>query len=390
MKLVYTSDNYFFQTNDGRFWSSTSFPIDFILKNLPEVSDWTFWGRIKKVDDSSSLYFLPDKVNNCSVSYAGPVVRQRSRLLWLLWIVESFLSFKRELASADIVFLKMPYIFSCIAYHLLRKKHIVISHQVGNPRETVAIMLPRLKWFGNLIAKYCTKIASRADKAFFISNALRNIYGDVQRGDIVCNESRVTKDMIVSDYSSNTHKPPRVVYVGRLSIEKGLLVLLEAIAKVTKKIRVELWIIGAGSLRNEMEDLADKLGISENLKWFGWLRWGPQLFEKIGQADTLVLPSFSEGLGLVLVEAMSQGLVVVASSVGGIPEILEDGQAGILIPPGNVRELSKAIMLSVTDIARRDYFIKKGLLQAQKNSLEKQTGKLVKEISKLICRKKNL
>lgn len=384
MKLLYISGFRLFKTDDNRFWSSTSFPVDFMLRNFPEISHWAFWGRIKQVDDSSSLYLLPDKVNSCSISYSGPKVKRESRLLWPLLIIRSFRRLRAEINMADIVFLKMPSVFSCIAFYLLRKDHITISQQVGDPAETIPLMIPNLKLLGPIMAKYCKKVASRVDKAFFISNALRSIYGDAERGDMISNESRVTRDMIIKKPNITPHCPARIVYVGRLTAEKGLKILLRSIAEVKKDIAVELWIIGEGTLKNHLKSLAEMLGIADNIKWFGSLRWGPQLFEKVSEADTLALPSYSEGLGLVIIEGMGQGLVVVGSSVGGIPEVLDNGRCGILVPPGNAMELAKAIKLSVTDIKLRRSLIEKGLAQAKKHCLESQAGLLIGEIRRLI------
>lgn len=386
MKLVYVTDNYFYQTRDQHFWSTASFPLDYILSNLPSITQWTFWGRIKSVDDSSHLYLLPDRVNKCSVSYSGPVVNKKRRLLWPLLIIKSILALRAEIASADIVFLKMPYLFSCIASYMLRKDQIVISQQVGDPAATIPLMMPNLKALGLVLAKYCKKTASRADRAFFVSNTLRNIYGKVERGDLVCNESRVTRDMIIKKREIFPHCPVRIVFVGRLSAEKGLEVLFQSIAEVKKDIAVEQWIIGRGPLENHLKSLAETLGITDNIKWFGSLRWGEQLFEKIAQADTLVLPSYSEGLPLVTIEGMSQGLLVIGSSVGGIPEILDDGNCGILVPPGNYKKLANAIKLSITDKSLRYRMITLGLKQAHNYCLEEQTGRLVNEIKKMILK----
>lgn len=105
MKLLYVTDNYFYQTRDQHFWSTASFPLDYILSNLPSISQWTFWGRIKSVDDSSHLYLPPDRVNKCSVSYSGPRVNKKKRLLWPLLIIKSIFPLRAEIAEADIVFL---------------------------------------------------------------------------------------------------------------------------------------------------------------------------------------------------------------------------------------------------------------------------------------------
>lgn len=357
-----------------------------MLQRLPQLQEWTFWGRIIEAKDAASLYSLPQEVNGCKVSYLGPSVNKKARWLWGLWIAESLYSFKRRLAQSDILFLKMPCIFPCLACHLVGQGKVVISLQVGDPEQTVRVMFPRMRWFGSLIGRYCRRISIRADRAFFVSNALRTLY-DLSKQGMVSNESRVTMEMIRTGSSGEVHRPPRIVFVGRLSAEKGVFVLLDAISRVLETLPLELWIIGSGDLRQELENSARSLGISESVKWLGWMPWGSALFEKLGQADTLVLPSFSEGLPLVLAEAMSQGLVVVASAVGGIPEILENGEAGILVPPGDVKALASAIRQSVTDTALRRPFIQAGFAQAKKNCLEAQTGLIMDEIQRLIQQK---
>jgi glycosyltransferase involved in cell wall biosynthesis len=190
--------------------------------------------------------------------------------------------------------------------------------------------------------------------------------------------------MIIKKPDIMPHCPARIVFVGRLSEEKGLKILFQSIVEVKKDIAIELLIIGEGSQESYLRSQAKTLGIADNIKWFGSLRWGPRLFGKIAEADTLVLPSYSEGLPLVTIEGMSQGLVVVASSVGGIPEILDNGRCGILVTPGDAKELADALKLSVTDIGLRRRLIVRGLEQAKKHCLEEQAGLLVKEIRRLV------
>jgi len=359
------------------------------LKRLPEVTEFVIWGRLKRTEKTEGKFLFPSRVGNCKLRVTGPMLKSQRISQWPLLLIKNFFALKKEIAKADIVFLRLPQMFSCMAFHMVKKDHIVISQQIGDPAGTIPLMIPRLKVLARVIAKYCKKIASRADRAFFVSNALRNIYGNAQRGDIVCNEIRVTRDMIVEKGETSLHCPPRIVFVGRLTAEKGLEILFRSVAEVKKDIAVELWIIGEGPLKSHLQLLAKNLGIADsiNIKWFGHLPWGRQLFERIAQADTLVLPSYSEGLGLVTLEGMSQGLLVIGSSVGGIPEILDNGKCGILVPPGNYKELADAIKLSVTDTSLRDKMITLGLKQAQEHCLEEETGRLVSGIKKLISKK---
>ena len=87
-------------------------------------------------------------------------------------------------------------------------------------------------------------------------------------------------------------------------------------------------------------------------------------------------------------EAQSQGLPIVASSVGGIPDILQNGQAGILLPPGDTQALADAIHRTLTDTELRKHLIDKSLELARENCMENQAGRMIAGIGSLI-RKQN-
>jgi len=318
------------------------------------------------------------------VTITGPSVGFQNPIQWPILLAANFLKLKREVLRSNIVLLRIPMLFSCLAYHLVRSNQIVTSLQVTDPQISIPLILPKLKFMAGLLANYCKRIASRSDKAFFVSDALREIYGDEDCGDLVCNESRLTKDMIIDTPCFDPHRPARVVYVGRLMPEKGVDTLLRAIAEVVKKMPIELWIVGNGPIKSELELLAKNAGITNSIKWLGYLKWGKELFERIRQCDTLVLPSHTEALGLVTIEGMSQGLVIIGTSVGGIPEILGHGDSGILIPPRDHRKLAEAIEDSILDTKLRKRLITKGLKQAERNCIDNGAGKMAQAISTLI------
>lgn len=136
---------------------------------------------------------------------------------------------------------------------------------------------------------------------------------------------------------------PRIVCVGRLSEEKGQLLLLDALSQLAKKnISFELVLAGDGEMRVELESLIVKHSLQDKVRITGWISSG-QVREEILAARALVLPSFTEGLPVVLMEAMALRRPVLATYIGGIPELVRSGKEGWLFPAGDVETLLDAL-----------------------------------------------
>lgn len=134
-----------------------------------------------------------------------------------------------------------------------------------------------------------------------------------------------------------------IICVGRLSPEKGQAGFLRAFAKLrSSHPELALRLVGDGPERAGLEALAQELGVSDAVTFAGRLPENETLAE-IARADLLVLPSFMEGLPIVLMEAMAVGVPVIASRVAGIPELVEDGVTGLLFTPSNWDELASRI-----------------------------------------------
>jgi teichuronic acid biosynthesis glycosyltransferase TuaC len=138
-----------------------------------------------------------------------------------------------------------------------------------------------------------------------------------------------------------------ICFAGYLRPEKAIHVLLDAFASLPTK-DVLLCLAGDGPLRGELTAQAERLGISQSCIFAG-----SQPHDRIslwlGAADCLVLCSLSEGLPTVIPEAMLCRVPVVATPVGGVPEIVCDGKTGLLVPPGQAAELSRAINRILSD-----------------------------------------
>lgn len=133
---------------------------------------------------------------------------------------------------------------------------------------------------------------------------------------------------------------PRLVCVGRLCEQKGQLILLAAAARLKgKAIDFQLVLAGDGEMRPEIERQIDQLGLRNQVHITGWIS-SPQVREEILKSRVMVLPSFAEGLPVVLMEAMALKRPVISTYIAGIPELVECGHNGYLCPAGDVDALA--------------------------------------------------
>jgi glycosyltransferase involved in cell wall biosynthesis len=136
---------------------------------------------------------------------------------------------------------------------------------------------------------------------------------------------------------------PRLVCVGRLSKEKGHLLLIAAASLLANKgIDFELVLAGDGEMRSEVENLIKQHTLTRQIRITGWIS-SNQVREEILAARGLVLPSFSEGLPVVIMEAMALRRPVLATYVGAIPELVIPGEHGWLFPAGSIGDLAAAM-----------------------------------------------
>ena len=136
----------------------------------------------------------------------------------------------------------------------------------------------------------------------------------------------------------------RLVCVGRLCEQKGQLLLLSALRQVVARgVPVQLVLAGDGEMRSEIEALVARYQLSAQVKITGWIS-SEQVREEILAARALVLPSFAEGLPVVIMEAMALRRPVITTYVAGIPELVRDPDNGWLVPAGDVDRLAQAML----------------------------------------------
>jgi glycosyltransferase involved in cell wall biosynthesis len=140
---------------------------------------------------------------------------------------------------------------------------------------------------------------------------------------------------------------PMILFTGKLVPRKGVDVLLRALPQVLREMEVKLVLAGSGN-QQDYQQLAEALGILDKLRFLGRVP-DDTLRLLYSSCDLFVLPSRLEGLGIVILEAMAAGKPIVATNVGGIPEIIESGQNGILVEAGEEGKLAGAIVKVLSD-----------------------------------------
>ncbi|HEX5192364.1 MAG TPA: glycosyltransferase [Solirubrobacteraceae bacterium] len=150
--------------------------------------------------------------------------------------------------------------------------------------------------------------------------------------------------------------PLNLLNVGRMVRLKGQSVLLEAVALLRQRgVAVHLTIVGDGPLWSDLHERVERLQLGTSVSFAGYVGQD-EIGEFYAAADVFCLPSFREGLPVVLMEAMASGLPVIASGIMGIPELVEPGHSGLLVAPGRADLLADAVAALADDPAKRHQF----------------------------------
>ncbi len=179
---------------------------------------------------------------------------------------------------------------------------------------------------------------------------------------VIYNGIDLSRCMPKESYEAET---VRIVHIGRFNYQKNHRGLLEAFALLVKtNPHCCLDLLGDGELRREMEDYAKELGISEQVRFLGNQQ---NVYPYLQNADIFLLPSHFEGMPMTIIEAMGTGLPIVATRVGGVPDMLTDGESGILTE-NTPEDVAAALEKLAGDAALREEMGKNAMLESQRFS----------------------
>lgn len=140
-----------------------------------------------------------------------------------------------------------------------------------------------------------------------------------------------------------------ILALGRLSYEKGFDILIEAFGKICSSFsEIKLVLAGDGDEKKSLIELVNTLGLNDRIFFFGEAT-RTEAVDLLSKCRFLVVPSRNESFGVVMLEAMALRKAVVATTVGGIPELIKDHSTGFLVPPENPEELAQTIRLLLTN-----------------------------------------
>ena len=289
---------------------------------------------------------------------------------------------------------KLFYLSSLVAWAFNRwrapaSRKPVVSLLVGDAAEAIILrddVLP-FEWMrrlaSRLVAGIIRAVQRRVDVAGFVAEFLAQKFG-TDRGPrtLVVSESWLHDSQVRRHDRAAPRAPGTVLFVGRLIGRKRPHLLLEAIARLTREgADLRCVLVGDGPDRDALEAMTRDLGLVSRVRFTGWLGLlTPAMLAAYDDADIFCLPSFAEGLPLVLIEAMGRGTAVVATAVSGTPEIVTHERTGLLIPRDDVDALVGAIRRYLNDPALWRRCVDGGYDVAARFTFEAQRRRLAEAI----------
>jgi glycosyltransferase involved in cell wall biosynthesis len=210
------------------------------------------------------------------------------------------------------------------------------------------------------------------DRVVVISRALVQRAQKFGRTDALLIPNGIDVRAIGRACSEASKVPGRILFVGRLEPMKGVDTLLRAFARLREEtaagaelpFRAHMRIVGCGSNERALKRLSADLGIADDVTFVGFVPI-PRVYQEFAEAQIFCGLSRSEALGNVFLEAQAAGCAVIATRTGGIPDIVEDGRTGLLVPPDDAAVAARALRELLSDPRRWAELARAGLAHVQ-------------------------
>ena len=194
---------------------------------------------------------------------------------------------------------------------------------------------------------------SNSVKKFLIEKIVHDKDKDKDKVVVIPNALEISADCLKISRRPGRDKAGLIIgTIGALNRQKGQIYLVRAMTRVVQSLpKAKLEIIGGGSDRELLQREIDRLGLEAKIQLLGEQK---NVKKYLKDWDLFVLPSLSETFGLVVLEAFESGIPVITTSVGGLPEIIKNGQTGMLVPPADPQRLAKAILWLLAEKKERE------------------------------------
>ena len=246
--------------------------------------------------------------------------------------------------------------------------------QIVATAHTAADIYPNLRLI-HFVQQHCVRvftcITERAERSFFGTSLLYSEQTVLKKRNHFTIYNALPAGISISRQTKSKDKPLTIGVVSRLEYIKGMDLVVPAFAQIKAcHPEMQLLVVGDGSLRKQLEEQAHKAGLEETVEFAG-----RQPQEKLSsfydRIDILLMPSRSEGFGLTAIEGMARGCVVVAARTGGLPEVVRDGEMGLLHEPEQVKDLAAQINKLIKQPALWKQFSNEATTYIQRFSFER-------------------
>ena len=377
-RLVIMGDGKIFRCN-GKFYSNDREPLEYI-KCFQGIEEVVVWARIIDISEDVAADY-----NEVKLDYEGKKVTidgiynpSGGRISGGFHMaLEDYRKLKKVYQEPALVFMGTVSLSQWMTWYLFRNRDLkFIGRKIGFPEQTISA-------FRGRVTKFLIKIwLSHFDKSFYkhcllqtwVSVGLEKRFADKSVPSVVWHDVMIKDQDIVEKISLRTGQTFELLFVGRLVVQKGIADLIQTM-KYLKNPDIHLTIIGDGMDREMFERMVVENNLSDSILFKGQIQWGEELWKEMQAAHCLILPSYNEGLGMVCVEAMANGLPVIGSNQGGIPDIVKDSKNGLLIEPGNIPAIAEAILRLYEDEMFRRELANHAIKTAKENTRESQLKK---------------
>lgn len=254
----------------------------------------------------------------------------------------------------------LPYAF--LSSVGLKVKRVHTIHNIAEkevPRKQLPLQKMLFKNFG-VIPVAITPITKKSIETYYNlnDNEVPLIYNGIDL------------EKCIQKKNTKINESATVLHIGRFAPQKNHMMMVEAFAEVVKKYPTcELELIGDGDLVESVRQRVVELAIEKNVRFIGLL---DTVYTKMAESDIFILPSNYEGMPITLIEAMATGLPIVATAVGGVPDMIEDGKSGLLVDVSK-EKIADAIIRLLKDEALREKVSHGAMMKASDFSLENMT-----------------
>lgn len=370
----------FNRTPDGRVWTSTVvFSYPFWTRYLEVFDNVRVVARIRDVIVRDKSWKQSDGKGVFSIKipyYNGP-------FNYLTRFLQIRKASRNAIQSTDAVILRIPgQISKCIKTHL-KNGHPYGLEVVGDPFDVLspgAIKHPLRPVFRLLFTHRQKSQCSHASAVAYVTEkALQCRYPsktnafvtDCSDIDLQDEDYITTSRLFSKDLNQNI-----LISVGTMSqLYKGFDILIDAVSICVKKgIELKLILIGDGEYRSNLEKKASLMGLNKHIIFIGELPSGNEINTKLDKSDLFILPSRTEGLPRVMIEAMARGLPCIGTRIGGIPELLSSED---MVPAGDPVALASKILEVLSNPNRMSLMSLLNLEKAKNYHKNKLTKKRV-------------